>query len=471
MPSLLQQAPMANLKTHCVSFLILLSLQHFFPLHVTSHNPSPTPTSTKEPFKTSKKNTTIPIIASVAATTSFVALFIIGFLIFRCRRRASSRDRNPPEHSNTCRHFSIAEIRAATNNFNDGLIVGNGGFGNVYKGHIDKCHKPVAIKRLKPGSDQGAHEFQTEIRMLSHFRHPHLVSLIGYCNDGAEMIIVYDFMARGTLRDHLYGSGNRHHHPLSWNQRLDICLAAARGLNFLHAGVNKQSVIHRDVKSTNILLDEDWVAKVSDFGLSKVGPNMSHVTTDVKGSFGYLDPEYYMSLWLTQKSDVYSFGVVLLEVLCGRPPIKTRVDKHLEYLVAWFIKCCSEGKVDQTVDPALRGTIRPKCLKKFVEIALSCLHDHGKERPLMRDVVKGLEHALNLQHCWGQSGALVQGKGKSEEIAMSLTKVVGHEDFDEKLGRVLNESTSGKAKTTCVEEEQALVHGVLLQENGNDPQS
>lgn len=262
------------------------------------------------------------------------------------------------------------------------------------------------------------------------------------------MILVYDFMARGTLRDHLYGS------ELSWERRLNICLEAARGLHFLHAGVDKQSVIHRDVKSTNILLDKDWVAKVSDFGLSKVGPNASHVTTDVKGSFGYLDPEYYMSLWLTQKSDVYSFGVVLLELLCGRSPIETKVDKHKQFLVTWFRNCYHDGNVDQTVDPALKGTIDPKCLKKFLEIALSCLNDQGKQRPMMSDVVEGLEYALNLQQRYK--------KNKGE---IGLTKIEDHHgDFNDKFGKVLSmnaSSSTSMATTTCSEEEQALVHGMF----------
>nr|KYP61254.1 Receptor-like protein kinase ANXUR1 [Cajanus cajan] len=291
--------------------------------------------------------------------------------------------------------------------------------------------------------------------MLSRFRHANLVSLIGFCNDGGEMILVYDFMTRGTLRDHLYGSSG----GLSWERRLKICVEAARGLQFLHGGVDKQSVIHRDVKSTNILLDEDWVAKVSDFGLSKVGPNASHVTTDVKGSFGYLDPEYYMSLWLTQKSDVYSFGVVLLEVLCARAPIESTVDKHQGFLVAWVRRCYHDGNVHQTVDPALKGAISPKCLKKFVGIALSCLNDHGKERPLMKDVVKGLEHALTLQRCYshGRGGAL---KEKSEEVAIDLTKI-HYGKMDERFGEVMHASSSGKPTTNCSEEEQALVHEVF----------
>lgn len=271
------------------------------------------------------------------------------------------------------------------------------------------------------------------------------------------MILVYDFMARGTLRDHLYGNSN----ALSWNRRLEICLAAARGIHFLHDGVN--NVIHRDVKTTNILLDENWVAKVSDFGLSKIGPNGStHVTTDVKGSIGYLDPEYYMSLWLTQKSDVYSFGVVLLEVLCGRAPIKSTVDKQQELLVKWFKKSFDEGKVDQTVDPSLKGSIKNKCLKKFVEVALSCLHDHGKQRPLMREVVTGLECARNLQ----QGGVHVEGKGKVGKKEMRFTKKMEGENLGR--GKEESSSSSGSKGTTtsistststsrCSQEEQALV--------------
>ncbi|BAT74287.1 hypothetical protein LR48_Vigan46s002500 [Vigna angularis] len=389
----------------------------------------------------------IPLIASLVAASLLLLSIVIGFIIFRCVRRVNSeRDSNSESSSTRCREFSLAEIRAATSNFEERLIVGRGGFGNVYKGHIGTSHKPVAIKRLKPGSDQGVHEFQTEIKMLSRFRHEHLVSLIGYCNDGREMILVYDFMARGTLRDHLYGSGE----ALSWERRLKICLEAARGLDFLHAGVGRQSVIHRDVKSTNILLDENWVAKVSDFGLSKVGSNASHVTTDVKGSVGYLDPEYYMSLWLTHKSDVYSFGVILLEALCGRAPIVSRVEKDQECLVAWVKRCFDDGNVHETVDPVLKGSMRSKCLNKFVEIALSCLNDHGKDRPLMRDVVKGLEYALNLQ-C-----RLAQG-----EREIGLTEMERHGEFDEKFA-----SSSSKATTTCSEEEQALVH-VMFSDLGN----
>ncbi|KAG7982348.1 hypothetical protein I3843_04G047900 [Carya illinoinensis] len=329
-----------------------------------------------------------------------------------------------------CRYFSLDEIKTATHDFNKELIVGKGGFGTIYKGFIDKSNsRPVAIKRLNKDSFQGEAEFRTETLLLCQIRHVHLIPFIGYCKDEVERILVYDFMANKTLSDHLYGTDKI---PLLWKQRLQICIGAARGLHCLHTGL-KHPVIHRDVKTTNILLDENWVAKVSDFGLSRQVLNdikSSNLVEDVEGTrgpldfelseqisrnsttasygysttlagtLGYLDPESILSDRVTAKSDVYSFGVVLLEVLCARKLLDFELmEEQSEQwsLVHWARECDENGSMGKIIDPYLEGKIAPECFKVYGDVAMTCLQLKGIQRPTMVDVIERLEHALELQ--------------------------------------------------------------------------
>uniref|UniRef100_A0A2N9F957 non-specific serine/threonine protein kinase n=1 Tax=Fagus sylvatica TaxID=28930 RepID=A0A2N9F957_FAGSY len=359
-------------------------------------------------YTESKKSMGIGIIIGAAAggTVLLLLLLLAGVYAFRQKRRAerASDQLNPfanwdlnsgsggiPQLKGA-RCFSFEELKKYTNKFSEANSIGSGGYGKVYLGTLP-IGQPIAIKRAQKESMQGGHEFKTEIELLSRVHHKNLVSLVGFCFDQGEQMLVYEFVPNGTLKDSLSGkSGIR----LDWMRRLKVALGAARGLAYLHELANPP-IIHRDIKSTNILLDERLVAKVADFGLSKPmsDDEKDHVTTQVKGTMGYLDPEYYMTQQLTEKSDVYSFGVVMLELITARMPIERG-----KYIVKVVQTAMDKTKVlfnlHEVLDPAIGLQTSLKGLEKFVDLAMSCVEEAGANRPAMGDVVKEIENIMQL---------------------------------------------------------------------------
>uniref|UniRef100_A0A0E0FUZ9 non-specific serine/threonine protein kinase n=1 Tax=Oryza nivara TaxID=4536 RepID=A0A0E0FUZ9_ORYNI len=286
------------------------------------------------------------------------------------------------------RCFTFDEMAAATNDFTDSAQVGQGGYGKVYKGNLTDG-TAVAIKRAHEGSLQGSKEFCTEIELLSRLHHRNLVSLVGYCDEEDEQMLVYEFMPNGTLRDHLSAKSRR---PLNFSQRIHIALGAAKGILYLHTEADPP-IFHRDVKASNILLDSKFVAKVADFGLSRLAPvpdvdgtMPAHISTVVKGTPGYLDPEYFLTHKLTDKSDVYSLGVVLLELLTGMKPIQ-----HGKNIVREVNTAYQSGEIAGVIDERISSSSSPECVARLASLAVKCCKDETDARPSMADVVRELD--------------------------------------------------------------------------------
>lgn len=298
--------------------------------------------------------------------------------------------------------FTFQELKIATGNFRPDSILGEGGFGYVFKGWIEENSttpaKPgtgatVAVKSLKPDALQGHREWVAEIDFLGQLHHPNLVRLVGYCIEDDQRLLVYEFMPRGSLENHLF----RRSFPLPWSNRIKIAIGAAKGLAFLHGGA--KPVIYRDFKTSNILLDTEYNAKLSDFGLAKAGPegDKTHVSTRVVGTYGYAAPEYVMTGHLTSKSDVYSFGVVLLEILTGRRSIDKKRPHGEQNLVAWARPYLGDSRrFLHLVDPRLELNYSVKGVQKVGQIANCCLSRDSKSRPSMDEVVKNLTPLLDL---------------------------------------------------------------------------
>ncbi|XP_028804713.1 probable serine/threonine-protein kinase PBL19 [Neltuma alba] len=303
------------------------------------------------------------------------------------------------ERAHNLQVFSFTELRRATNDFNKLFKIGEGGFGSVYKGSIqplDGKGDPilVAIKRLNKDGLQGHKQWLAEVQFLGVVEHPNLVKLIGYCavdgERGIQRLLVYEYMPNKSLEHHLF---HRAYDPLAWRTRLEILLGAAQGLAYLHEELEVQ-VIYRDFKSSNVLLDENFKPKLSDFGLAREGPiaGNTHVSTAVVGTFGYAAPDYVETGHLTTKSDVWSFGVVLYEVLTGRRSLERNRPKMEQKLLEWVKHYPADSK--NSLDPRLEGQYSLNAARKVAKLADSCLSKSAKERPTMSQVVERLKQII-----------------------------------------------------------------------------
>lgn len=295
--------------------------------------------------------------------------------------------------------FTFRELAAATRNFRAECLLGEGGFGRVYKGLLESTNQVVAIKQLDRNGLQGNREFLVEVLMLSLLHHPNLVNLIGYCADGDQRLLVYEFMSLGSLEDHLHDISPSKKR-LDWNTRMKIAAGAAKGLEYLHDKASPP-VIYRDLKCSNILLGEEYHPKLSDFGLAKLGPvgDNTHVSTRVMGTYGYCAPEYAMTGQLTLKSDVYSFGVVLLEIITGRKAIDSSRATGEQNLVAWAKPLFKDRtKFSQMADPTLQGQYPSRGLYQALAVAAMCVQEQPNMRPVIADVVTALSYLASQKY-------------------------------------------------------------------------
>ncbi|XP_029128093.1 serine/threonine-protein kinase PBS1 isoform X2 [Cajanus cajan] len=332
--------------------------------------------------------------------------------------------------------FTFRELAAATKNFRAESFVGEGGFGRVYKGRLETTAQIVAVKQLDKNGLQGNREFLVEVLMLSLLHHPNLVNLIGYCADGDQRLLVYEYMPLGSLEDHLHDLPPDKE-PLDWNTRMKIAVGAAKGLEYLHDKANPP-VIYRDFKSSNILLDEGYNPKLSDFGLAKLGPvgDKSHVSTRVMGTYGYCAPEYAMTGQLTVKSDVYSFGVVFLELITGRKAIDSTQPQGEQNLVTWARPLFNDRrKFSKLADPRLQGRFPMRGLYQALAVASMCIQESAATRPLIGDVVTALSYLANQTYDPNNSGHGYRGSSDDKR------------NRDDKGGRILkNDETGGSGR-------------------------
>ncbi|XP_052173611.1 wall-associated receptor kinase-like 20 [Diospyros lotus] len=355
--------------------------------------------------RTKKKKSGLVLKVSIAAASSVVIAAAMAVVTVRksgkyfnqAKLAKARQDVLKSNGGKATRMFSLSELKKATNGFSKDRFLGRGGFGEVYRGELEDG-AVVAVKSAKVGDIKSTHQVLNEVGILSQVNHRNLVKLVGCCVEAEQPLMVYEFVSNGTLHDHLHGAAAFF---LDWKTRLRIAAQTAEALAYLHSSA-QTPVFHRDVKSTNILLDNEFNAKVADFGLSRLAlPGLSHVSTCAQGTLGYLDPEYYRNYQLDDKSDVYSYGVVMLELLTSQKAIDFSRDQDDVNLVVYVTQRVSTGSILEVVDRRLLGEEPPvkmvnSTVKLFIEVALACLREKKRERPAMREVAQELQSIMKM---------------------------------------------------------------------------
>lgn len=381
---------------------------------------------------------------------ALASIFYVRFKLRKCKCSGTKTTTNTASKNNgkrkvepalddikirRARMFTYEELERATDGFKDELQVGKGSFSCVFKGVL-KHGTIVAVKRAIVSTDtkKNSKEFHTELDLLSRLNHAHLLNLLGYCEEGRERLLVYEFMANGSLHEHLHGKNKALKEQLDWVRRVTIAVQAARGIEYLH-GYACPPVIHRDIKSSNILIDEEHNARVADFGLSLLGPaNSSSPLAELPaGTLGYLDPEYYRLHYLTTKSDVYSFGVLILEILSGRKAIDMQFEEG--NIVEWAVPLIKSGEIEAVLDPILQKPSDLEALKRIANVACKCVRMRGKERPSMDKVTTALERGL----------ALLMGSPSNDQPILPTEVVLGSSRMNKKSSQLSSNRSASEA--------------------------
>ncbi|VVB16151.1 unnamed protein product [Arabis nemorensis] len=364
---------------------------HLHNVSDSSIDPVPIPTSKK---KRHRHNLAIGL--GISCPIFFcLALLVFGYLTLKKWKGVKAEKELKTELITGLREFSYRELYAATKGFHSSRVIGRGAFGNVYKAMFVSSGTISAVKRSRHNSTEGKTEFLAELSIIACLRHKNLVQLHGWCNEKGELLLVYEFMSNGSLDKILYQESETGAVSLDWSHRLNIAIGLASALSYLHHECEQQ-VVHRDIKTSNIMLDINFNARLGDFGLARLTEHdKSPVSTLTAGTMGYLAPEYLQYGTATEKTDAFSYGVVILEVACGRRPIdKEPESQKTVNLVDWVWRLHSQGRVLEAVDEGLKGEFDEEMMKKLLLVGLMCAHPDSNERPSMRRVLQILNNEV-----------------------------------------------------------------------------